>query len=422
MKSYQLQLFSLYLSESTKLLHILLDKILHIGVSTAELSLYQIKIRKLFNGLSFVGLFISGIHFSLVYTMDFYASLFHGIWGVLCVLGLVLHHFGFFHIARFIVCFGILVFGGMASARIGQEVYPHLGSIGIIVGTFILFDVKKEWKSILMILLVAVGMYAIIETNWYKSENIVIENPYAMRLFAIIGSLAFVSFEIVFLLRLSWLNENYINTELVQTNQRLEESLEEKKILLQEVHHRVKNNFQVILSLIKLQTEDISDEKSKYIFNDLRNRLSAIALMHEMMYKSDKLHKINFGTYIDNLAKTIVDVGSIHHSVDVSVNSNVEFISNESIIPIALILNELFSNSFKHAFDETNPTKRIDVKVTSLGKERIQINYSDNGVWKESSSSSFGLDLINMLVDQLSGELSVLKTEQKTSYDLKLRV
>lgn len=399
-----------------------MHKILHLGIPSSGLSLYEIKIRKLFNGLSFIGFFISIVHILMVYKMDLYATLFHGIWGLLCLVGLIIHHLGSFHIARILVCFSIIILGGMASARIGQELYPHLASFGIIIASFIFFDVKKEWKYISLLILVGVGMYAIVETNWYKSENIVVDNPYAMRLFTIIGSVAFVTFEIVFLLRLSWINENYINTELVKTNQRLEDSLEEKKILLQEVHHRVKNNFQVVLSLIKLQTEDVADEKSKSIFFEIRNRLSAIALMHEMMYKSDLLHKINFTTYIENLAKTIIEASTINSTVDVQVNSTVEFISNESIIPIALILNELFSNSFKHAFDENNTSKRIEMNITSLGKDTIKINYSDNGKWKTTSTKSFGLDLINMLVEQLSGEIDRIVEQEKTSYEIKLRI
>jgi two-component sensor histidine kinase len=400
----------------------LFDKILHIGIPLSGLSLYEIKIRKLFNGLSFIGFFISIVHISMVYKMDFYATLFHGIWGLFCVIGLIVHHVGSFHIARVLVCFSIIILGGMASARIGQELYPHLASFGIMVAAFIFFDVKKEWKYILLLILVGVGMYAIVETNWYKSEDIVIENPYAMRLVTIIGAVAFVSFEIIFLLRLSWLNENYINTELIKSNQRLEESLEEKKILLQEVHHRVKNNFQVILSLIKLQTEDISDEKSNLVFKDIRNRLSAIALMHEMMYKSDRLHKINFTIYIENLVHAITEASAEDSAIHVEVDSNVEFISNESIVPIALILNELFSNSFKHAFDEKSSNKVIQIQIESLGKDTIRINYSDNGKWKEHSVKSFGLDLIDMLVDQLSGTIERKESNNGTHYELLVKL
>jgi two-component system, sensor histidine kinase PdtaS len=399
-----------------------LDKILHLGIPSSGLSLYEVKIRKLFNGLSFVGFFIAIVHILTVYGMDFYAPLFHGIWGVLCIAGLIIHYLGSFKIARFLVCFSIIVLGGMASARIGQELYPHIASLGIMVGTFIFFDVKKEWKYILFLLLVGVSMYAIVETDWYKNDEIVVDNPYAMRLFTLVGTVVFVAFEITFLLRLSWLNENYINTELVKTNEQLEESLEEKKILLQEVHHRVKNNFQVILSLIKLQTEDVTDAKSKSIFFEIRNRLSAIALMHEMMYKSDQLYRINFTTYIENLAKTITEASSDNASVDVQVNSAVEFISNESIIPIALILNELFSNSFKHAFKESTDDKKIVVKIESLGKDKIKINYSDNGTWKDSTTKSFGLDLINMLVDQLSGDIKRNESESGTYYELIVKI
>lgn len=246
----------------------------------------------------------------------------------MCIVGMVIHAAGFFPVARFLVCLSILVLGGMASARIGHELYPHFASIGVLVSTFIFYDLKKEWKYILFILLVGIVMYAVVEANWFKNENVVVEHPYAMRLFTLVGTLVFVSFEIVFLLRLSWLNENYINTELMKANRKLEESLEEKKILLQEVHHRVKNNFQVILSLIKLQTEDLSDEKFKFIFDDLQNRLAAIALMHEMMYKSEQLHKIDFGTYVERLAKAIVEASSTSSNVVVEVNSNVSSISN----------------------------------------------------------------------------------------------
>ena len=144
--------------------------------------------------------------------------------------------------------------------------------------------------------------------------------------------------------------------------------------------------------------------------------------MHEMMYKSEQLHKIDFGTYVERLAKAIVEASSTSSNAVVEVNSNVSSISNESIIPIALILNELFSNSFKHAFDPGLSEKRINVSITKLNKKSIRIEYVDNGKWKEPLEKSFGLDLVDMLVDQLSGNLSRKVSSSGTHYDLVLNL
>jgi two-component system, sensor histidine kinase PdtaS len=397
-----------------------LQKILNIGIKEDGLSAYQLKIRQLFNGLTAGGVLAAIVQGVLYTPVDEVAGILHFSWGFVCFLSIIVHSKGSFHAARVMTCVLVILLGGAASARIGQEYYPHFASFGIMVAPFIFFDLVKEWRYIVGIVLLGVLAIAIVETNYFKNPEIVYENPYALRLFTLLSTIAFVAFEIVVLVRLNWLSENSISFELEKKNEQLNQSNNEKNILLQEIHHRVKNNFQVVLSLIKLQSEDVSDEKAIQVFKDLRLRFSAIALMHQKMYQSTQIGKIDLQDYLNELTQQILEATNIDKSVKIEVTSDVQEITNDAIIPLSLLLNELITNSMKHGFVDDTKEHVIQVELVQDLSEQNLI-YRDNGRWlvKPDDHTGFGLELIELLTQQLQGTFQRLSDENGTVYTFK---
>ena len=195
-----------------------------------------------------------------------------------------------------------------------------------------------------------------------------------------------------------------INSDLQHKNAQVVRQNEEKTVMLREIHHRVKNNLQVITSLLRLQSKELEGEKNKDIFSNTINRIVAMSLIHDKMYQNKDLAKINLVDYL----KTLIDQISSSYSIDkkmcVDVKSNVEIIQPKNLVPIALIFNELISNSLKYAFI-SRETGEIKIDILQLGKD-VKITYWDNGVWlAQQKTQSFGIELIETLVEQLDGKM-----------------
>ena len=203
-------------------------------------------------------------------------------------------------------------------------------------------------------------------------------------------------------------------TERKKAADQIQASLAEKEVLLREIHHRVKNNMQVITSLLNLQEEYIDDEKYSGMFQDSKNRIVAMALVHDKLYQSENLANVNFPEYISSLASTLFQTyrttGNIALKMDVEEIS----LSIDSAIPCGLILNELISNSLKHAFpDNRDGEIRIDFHSDNDGN--ITLIVGNNGVefpedldWK--NTESLGLQLVNILTQQLDGTIELDRT------------
>ena len=155
--------------------------------------------------------------------------------------------------------------------------------------------------------------------------------------------------------------------------------MEEKEVLLREIHHRVKNNMQVVSSLINLQAGKIKDERVLNAFQEIRNRVMAMALIHETLYQSTSLGNIDLEHYISNLAKTLFDtyLTSSKH-VTLSVTAKEIYLSLDQAVPCGLALNEILSNSLKHAFHDERPGE-VQVGVEKTGKDDIVLSINDNG-------------------------------------------
>jgi len=211
-------------------------------------------------------------------------------------------------------------------------------------------------------------------------------------------------------------------TDRILFEKQLKVSLKEKEVMLQEIHHRVKNNLQIISSLLRLQSNYIRDESLKNIFSVSQDRIQSMALIHQMLYQSKNLNSVDFSEYI---RKMISRLSSVYLTKNKNINfdiniQNVNLTINQAI-PCGLIINELVSNSLKHAF-KTNRTGSIYVSVSKISKENMQITVKDTGSGLPQSvhletSDTLGLTLVRDLVRQLRGTVTV-KRDKGTEFNI----
>jgi len=207
-------------------------------------------------------------------------------------------------------------------------------------------------------------------------------------------------------------------TERKKAEDRLKKSLKEKEVLLKEIHHRVKNNLQIIHSMLNLQLRYLKDEQAIALFKESQNRVFSMALIHEKLYQSDSLTTIDLPDYIGKIIANLFQSYGVSERV-IKPKIDVENLSLDvnSIIPCALIINELVSNSLKYAFPAASASSeggkgeiRIDL-LRDLGGRFVLI-VADNGVGLPESfeihkSKSLGLQLVTVLVKQLNGTIEM---------------
>lgn len=200
-------------------------------------------------------------------------------------------------------------------------------------------------------------------------------------------------------------------TERRKADELIKASLREKEALLKEIHHRVKNNLQVTSSLLSLQSGYIQDERAKALFSESQNRIKSMALVHEKLYQKNDLSRINFLDYAESLVNLLVrSYGINRNKIKVSVTGEEIYFSIDSAIPCGLILNELVSNCFKHAFPGDR-SGEVKVVITSTKEKKLCITIEDNGVgippgMDFEKLESLGLQLVRTLVNQINGTLN----------------
>jgi len=211
------------------------------------------------------------------------------------------------------------------------------------------------------------------------------------------------------------------NLELEKQNRIVQAQHEEKTIMLKEIHHRVKNNLQVISSLLRLQSYEIDEESTRLHFQDAVYRVIAMALIHEKMYQNKNLGQIDLRDYLESLAAGLIDTYASNSKVTIQIESGISSLGNDTLVPVALIFNELITNSLKHAFVDVGAGE-INVIITEgFLSDDFSFIYKDNGTWKsDGRKNSFGLELISTLTEQLDGK--VTRTFDKgTRYEFHLK-
>lgn len=204
---------------------------------------------------------------------------------------------------------------------------------------------------------------------------------------------------------------------------KIKKSLREKEILLREIHHRVKNNLQIISTLLELQCDQIKDEEVMELYRESENRIQSIALIHENLYQSDDLASIQIDEYINNLLNDLMNSYGIESSVNLNIDVDKITLGIETAIPCGLIINELVSNSLKYAFPNgTSGNIYLSLKEKDDGTFKLLI--SDDGSafpsdFEEKKNRTLGLQLVNNLVKQLDGDLDFNKEKKEFKINFK---
>lgn len=200
-------------------------------------------------------------------------------------------------------------------------------------------------------------------------------------------------------------------------------SLKEKEQLLKELHHRVKNNMQIIISMLKLQTINEDNERLLALVQDSQNRISAMALVHEMLYSTKDFVFTQLGEYIEFLSSSLfLSYAPPKHTIvlELDIDRTIYF-EIDYMIPLGLIINEMMSNSLKHAFPKGQGKISISARVTA--DDWYEIVYSDDGkglseTFDINKSETLGTQLIVMLTEQLDGQLAINRKKGLT-YELR---
>ncbi|HZV12551.1 MAG TPA: PAS domain-containing protein [Candidatus Kapabacteria bacterium] len=208
-------------------------------------------------------------------------------------------------------------------------------------------------------------------------------------------------------------------TERKEAEKKIYESLKEKEILLKEVHHRVKNNMQIISSMLNLQEEFMHDPHDRDAFRDTQNRIKSMALVHEMLYQSEDLAKIDFDLYIRTIVQQLLESYTTEpDKIDLEVQTNNIHLDVNAAIPCGLIINELVSNSLKYAFPG-NRKGKISIVFAKDERGGYCCTVSDNGIGLPNEvdlghSSTLGLQLVDTLVHQLGGNIDISRESGTT--------
>ena len=203
-------------------------------------------------------------------------------------------------------------------------------------------------------------------------------------------------------------------TERVQSETQLRASLQEKEVLLKEIHHRVKNNMQIIASLLSLQAGTIEDPLTRAQFDDSQNRIRSMALVHERLYRSSDLSHIDFGAYLRDLTGHLIQgYHGKSHGIEVEIVADDIHLDVDTAVPCGPIVNELISNAFKHAFPAASGGK-IEIAVHRDDQGAYHLSVQDNGVGLPaevdlSESKTLGLQLVSSLTKQIKGTIEVYR-------------
>ncbi len=213
-----------------------------------------------------------------------------------------------------------------------------------------------------------------------------------------------------------------VNQKIYQQNLQIENSLKEKELLIKEIHHRVKNNLQIITSMLSLQIGKSLDEKTESILTEAKQRIESIALTHQMLYQKGNLSTVVLSSYVEKLVYQIeATIPTSNIKLVVEIEELEKRLSIDNAVPLGLIINEILTNCYKHAFPNNHGTIKVALYKENNG---TFLRISDNGVGLkekhfDSESKSMGLELIEILSEQLNANMKV-DTTNGTSYLLEL--
>lgn len=210
-------------------------------------------------------------------------------------------------------------------------------------------------------------------------------------------------------------------TEKKRAEGLIQKNLEEKEILLKEIHHRVKNNLQVVSSLLNLQLNLVEDEAVRSVLLNSKNRILSMSKIHEMLYQSKDLSNIEYGNYVELLVKNLAEsLKGAYHNITFQIEIKELFLNINTAIPLGLLINEIVSNALKHGIK--NEAKGIiSIRIYDTDKNKMVMEIGDDGVgyigdYVSSNTSTLGFQLMVSLTDQLNGKLKKAESKTGTNY------
>ena len=215
-------------------------------------------------------------------------------------------------------------------------------------------------------------------------------------------------------------------TRRIQVEEQIKTSLREKEVLHREIHHRVKNNMQIIISLMRLQSDNVKEKQYTDMLKESQGRIRSMALIHEKLYQSKQFTDININEYVKSLVNDLFRSYGVDSSrIIAKIRIKDVSLDLESAIPCGLILNELVSNSLKYAFPNDQKGK-INIDFRQSNQEDFELAISDDGVGLPEkldfkNTKSFGLRMVRSLIEhQLSGKIQ-LNQEEGTQYHIQFK-
>ena len=214
-------------------------------------------------------------------------------------------------------------------------------------------------------------------------------------------------------------------SEEVAFRNKILSDLTEKELLLREIHHRVKNNLQVISSLLSLQSnlKKVTDSVRK-LYEDSQNRIKSMAAIHELFYRSEQIGKVNFSNYLEKLANDlIVSYKGDHCNIEVEYNTENIYLDLDLAVPLGLIVNEIITNALKHGIIRDDG--RLEMSMKKAGRKNVEMIIGDNGIgfdFSLESEETLGMVLISGLIDQIDGKIQQLKNRKGTYYKIEFPI
>ncbi|MCH2235357.1 MAG: sensor histidine kinase [Crocinitomicaceae bacterium] len=242
---------------------------------------------------------------------------------------------------------------------------------------------------------------------------------YAEILLAVI-IISTILYEFIRFQEIALTNVREVNAELSEKNTLIEEKNNENITLLKEVHHRVKNNLQIIVSLLRLQVSEKNEPHVERYFEEAINRIMSMALIHEKLYQQDDIAQIKIEGYTLDLCTELNRIYGQDLRIDYKVDSELKGLNLKTIVPVGLIINELVSNSLKHGYNNSIEGK-IKIHFKNKNTKEFELSYTDDGIGiQDNLKKGFGSELIELLTEQLNGERKLLTTPKGVSYSFKL--
>lgn len=314
----------------------------------------------------------------------------------------------------------VFIFSGFLG--FGSGIYFYLFAAPLLV--YMLFDFN-ETKTILFCLFSYLITFILI----YVNEKIHIITPFVIDpgLQKVLYAFNFCSaFIMCFLLVLYFANNNHnFIFNLTMNRDLLQKSLQDRDLLLSEIHHRVKNNLAVVSALLELQTSSVDDEKAKSVIIESKNRIKSIALLHEKLYENKLLGEIDIKEYIKELVDYIRH--TFHYknkNIELELNIDSIKLNMDDAMPLSLIINELITNSYKHAFNQSNSGK-IGMSILKRN-ERLEFIYADNGPGIKTTTkenlNGFGFKLIEALAYQLDAAYHIKEESEGFNFTMRIKM